>query len=111
MCSVLEVDIDIGVMIGMIIVFFYAVMGGMKGITYTQVAQYCVMIFAYLVPALYAVTVVSQCGGGGVINLPRGSLRGCLLCISITPPPPPLKIHSFPRCITLRRKRLTSEKG
>ena len=49
----LEVDIDIGVMIGMIIVFFYAVMGGMKGITYTQVAQYCVMIFAYLVPAIF----------------------------------------------------------
>ncbi len=41
----LEVDIDLGVIIGMIIVFFYAVMGGMKGITYTQVAQYCVMIF------------------------------------------------------------------
>ena len=49
----LEVDIDLGVIIGMIIVFFYAVMGGMKGITYTQVAQYCVMIFAYLVPAIF----------------------------------------------------------
>ncbi len=49
----LEVDIDLGVMIGMGIVFFYAVLGGMKGITYTQVAQYCVLIFAYLVPAIF----------------------------------------------------------
>jgi cation/acetate symporter len=49
----LEVDINVGVIIGMCIVFFYAVLGGMKGITYTQVAQYCVLIFAYLVPAIY----------------------------------------------------------
>ncbi len=49
----LEVDINTGVVVGMAIVFFYAVMGGMKGITYTQVAQYCVLIFAYLVPAIY----------------------------------------------------------
>ena len=42
-----------GVMIGMGVVFFYAVLGGMKGITYTQVAQYCVLIFAYLVPAIF----------------------------------------------------------
>ncbi|HJL61614.1 MAG TPA: sodium:solute symporter family protein [Pseudomonadales bacterium] len=49
----LEVDINTGVIVGMAIVFFYAVMGGMKGITYTQVAQYCVLIFAYLVPAIY----------------------------------------------------------
>lgn len=49
----LEVDINLGVVIGMAIVFFYAVLGGMKGITYTQVAQYCVLIFAYLVPAIY----------------------------------------------------------
>ena len=49
----LEVDINTGVVIGMAIVFFYAVMGGMKGITYTQVAQYCVLIFAYLVPAVF----------------------------------------------------------
>ena len=49
----LEVDINIGVIIGMAIVFFYAVLGGMKGITYTQVAQYCVLIFAYLVPAIF----------------------------------------------------------
>lgn len=49
----LNVDVEIGVVIGMIIVFFYAVFGGMKGITYTQVAQYCVLIFAYLVPAIF----------------------------------------------------------
>ncbi|MCC2604805.1 sodium:solute symporter family protein [Planctobacterium marinum] len=49
----LEVDITMGVIIGMGIVFFYSVLGGMKGITYTQVAQYCVMIFAYLVPAVF----------------------------------------------------------
>ncbi len=49
----LEVDITVGVFIGMAIVFLYAVLGGMKGITYTQVAQYCVLIFAYLVPAIY----------------------------------------------------------
>jgi cation/acetate symporter len=49
----LEVDINTGVYTGMAIVFFYAVLGGMKGITYTQVAQYCVMIFAYLVPAIF----------------------------------------------------------
>jgi cation/acetate symporter len=49
----LEVNIGTGVVIGMGIVFFYAVMGGMKSITYTQVAQYCVLIFAFLVPAFY----------------------------------------------------------
>lgn len=49
----LEVDITTGVVIGMAIVFFYAVLGGMKGITYTQVAQYCVLIFAYMVPAIF----------------------------------------------------------
>lgn len=49
----LEVDINTGVFTGMGIVFFYAVMGGMKGITYTQVAQYCVLIFAYMVPAIF----------------------------------------------------------
>ncbi len=49
----LEVPIDIGVLIGMAIVFSYAVLGGMKGITYTQVAQYCVLIFAYLIPAIF----------------------------------------------------------
>ncbi|MUK68223.1 sodium:solute symporter family protein [Aliivibrio fischeri] len=49
----LEVDINIGIIIGMGIVFFYAVLGGMKGITYTQVAQFCVLIFAFLVPAVF----------------------------------------------------------
>ncbi|MEQ8415066.1 MAG: sodium:solute symporter family protein [Imperialibacter sp.] len=49
----LEVDINTGVIIGMCIVLIYAVLGGMKGITYTQVAQYCVLIFAYMVPAIF----------------------------------------------------------
>ncbi|MBX3707812.1 MAG: cation acetate symporter [Pseudomonadales bacterium] len=49
----LDVDIATGVVIGMAVVFMYAVLGGMKGITYTQVAQYCVLIFAYLVPAIF----------------------------------------------------------
>ncbi len=49
----LDVSIETGVMVGMAIVFFYAVLGGMKGITYTQVAQYCVLIFAFLVPAIF----------------------------------------------------------
>ena len=67
----LEVDIVTGVLIGMGIVLFYAVIGGMKGITYTQVAQYCVLIFAFMVPAIYIsflVTgnVVPQLGFGGV---------------------------------------------
>ncbi|RPJ33403.1 MAG: cation acetate symporter [Verrucomicrobiaceae bacterium] len=49
----LEVPVEVGVVIGMVIVLFYSVLGGMKGITYTQVAQYCVLIFAYLVPAIF----------------------------------------------------------
>ena len=49
----LHVDISTGVVVGMIIVFFYAVLGGMKGITYTQVAQYCVLIMAFMVPAFF----------------------------------------------------------
>ena len=49
----LETDYDTGLFIGMGIVFIYAVMGGMKGITYTQIAQYCVLIFAYTVPAIF----------------------------------------------------------
>ncbi|MQA91255.1 MAG: cation acetate symporter [Gemmatimonas sp.] len=48
----LEVPVELGVVIGMVIVAFYAVLGGMKGVTYTQIAQYCVLIFAYLVPAI-----------------------------------------------------------
>ena len=67
----LEVDIVTGVLIGMGIVLFYAVIGGMKGITYTQVAQYCVLIFAFMVPAIYISflitgNVVPQLGFGGV---------------------------------------------
>jgi cation/acetate symporter len=49
----LQIDYEFGVLIGVCIVFIYAVLGGMKGITYTQVAQYCVLIFAYLVPAIF----------------------------------------------------------
>ena len=56
----LNVDVTIGVAIGMGIVFFYAVLGGMKGITYTQVAQYCVLIFAYLVPAIFISILVTN---------------------------------------------------
>jgi len=67
----LEVPVEIGVVIGMGIVFFYAVLGGMKGITYTQVAQYCVLIFAYLVPAIFLSLMITgnaipQFGLGGV---------------------------------------------
>ncbi len=49
----LEVDYGVGLSVGMAIVFFYAVLGGMKGITYTQIAQYCVLIFAYTIPAIF----------------------------------------------------------
>jgi len=67
----LEVPIDLGVVIGMGIVFFYAVLGGMKGITYTQVAQYCVLIFAYMVPAIFISILMTgnpipQIGFGGM---------------------------------------------
>jgi cation/acetate symporter len=67
----LEVDVNTGVIIGMAIVFFYAVLGGMKGITYTQVAQYCVLIFAYMVPAIFLSIMITgnpvpQLGLGGV---------------------------------------------
>ncbi|MFM8353811.1 MAG: sodium:solute symporter family protein, partial [Gammaproteobacteria bacterium] len=55
----LDVGIDTGVLIGMAVVFLYAVLGGMKGITYTQVAQYCVLIFAYLVPAVFISLMVT----------------------------------------------------
>jgi cation/acetate symporter len=56
----LNVDITVGLMIGMGIVFFYAVLGGMKGITYTQVAQYCVLMFAYTVPAVFISIQVTE---------------------------------------------------
>ncbi len=69
----LEVDINTGVIIGMLIVLFYAVLGGMKGITYTQVAQYCVLIFAFMVPAIFISfqmtgNVIPQLGMGAKIN-------------------------------------------
>ncbi len=69
----LEVEISTGVIIGTAVVFFYAVLGGMKGITYTQVAQYCVLIFAYMVPAIFIAILmtgnpVPQLGFGGVLN-------------------------------------------
>lgn len=68
----LDVGINSGVLIGMVIVFFYAVLGGMKGITYTQVAQYCVLIFAYLVPVIFVSIMmtgnpVPQIGFGGTL--------------------------------------------
>ena len=66
----LEVNIDIGVLIGMAIVFFYAVLGGMKGITYTQVAQYCVLIFAFMVPAFF---ISFQLTGNPIPQLGFGS--------------------------------------
>ena len=66
----LEVDITTGVIIGMIIVLFYAVLGGMKGITYTQVAQYCVLIFAFMVPAIY---ISIQMTGNPIPQIGMGS--------------------------------------
>jgi cation/acetate symporter len=66
----LEVDINTGVIIGMIIVLFYAVLGGMKGITYTQVAQYCVLIFAFMVPAIF---ISIQMTGSPIPQLGMGS--------------------------------------
>lgn len=56
----LEVDVNTGVIIGMAIVFMYAVLGGMKGITYTQVAQYCVLLFAYMVPAVFISIMITD---------------------------------------------------
>ena len=69
----LEVDITTGVIIGMLIVLFYAVLGGMKGITYTQVAQYCVLIFAFMVPAIFISIQMTghpipQIGFGSTLN-------------------------------------------
>ncbi|WFL78982.1 cation acetate symporter [Altererythrobacter arenosus] len=69
----LEVEVTMGVIIGMAIVFVYAVLGGMKGITYTQVAQYCVLIFAYLVPAIFISLLITgnpvpQLGLGSMVN-------------------------------------------
>ncbi len=69
----LDVPITMGVIIGMAIVFVYAVLGGMKGITYTQVAQYCVLIFAYMVPAFFISFLLTdnpipQLGLGSTVN-------------------------------------------
>ncbi|MGF1558447.1 MAG: sodium:solute symporter family protein [Flavobacteriaceae bacterium] len=66
----LEVSIEKGVVIGMIIVLFYSVLGGMKGITYTQVAQYCVLIFAFMVPAIF---ISIQMTGNPIPQLGMGS--------------------------------------
>ncbi|MRH99114.1 sodium/solute symporter [Kriegella sp. EG-1] len=66
----LEVDMTTGVIIGMVIVLFYAVLGGMKGITYTQVAQYCVLIFAFMVPAIF---ISFQMTGNPIPQLGMGS--------------------------------------
>ncbi len=69
----LEVEVNTGVYIGMAIVFFYAVLGGMKGITYTQVAQFCVLIFAFMVPAIFISIQITgnpipQLGFGGTVE-------------------------------------------
>ena len=69
----LEIPIESGVVVGMIIVLFYAVLGGMKGITYTQVAQYCVLIFAFMVPAFFISfqmtgNFIPQIGMGSTVN-------------------------------------------
>ena len=66
----LEVEYDTGLYMGMIIVFFYAVLGGMKGITYTQIAQYCVLIMAYTIPAIF---ISLQLTGNPVPQLGLGS--------------------------------------
>ena len=76
----LEVDITLGVVIGMGLVFFYAVLGGMKGITYTQVAQYCVLIFAFMVPAIFLSImatghVLPQTGLGAQLESGQGLLQ------------------------------------
>tara|TARA_R100000306_G_scaffold20821_2_gene24730 strand:- start:1334 stop:3130 length:1797 start_codon:yes stop_codon:yes gene_type:complete len=80
----LEVDVNMGVVIGMAIVFFYAVLGGMKGITYTQVAQYCVLIFAFLVPAVFLSIlmtghVLPQTGFGATVLDAAGNDTGVYL--------------------------------
>src|SRR5690625_2856447 len=76
----LEVSINMGVFIGMGIVFFYAVLGGMKGITYTQVAQYCILIFAYMVPAFFIsfqLTGMLSLSSALVVRLPTVQVPIC----------------------------------
>ncbi|AVI67447.1 cation acetate symporter [Shewanella sp. NKUCC05_KAH] len=80
----LEVEVDTGVYIGMAVVFFYAVLGGMKGITYTQVAQYCVLIFAFMVPAIFLSVMmtghlVPQIGFGAELLDAAGNNSGVYL--------------------------------
>ncbi|WP_028492067.1 sodium:solute symporter family protein [Thioalkalivibrio sp. ALE19] len=59
--NILEVQLEVGLVAGMAVVFIYAVLGGMKGITYTQIAQYVIMIFAYTVPAIFiAITLTGN---------------------------------------------------
>ncbi|HKL21484.1 MAG TPA: VC_2705 family sodium/solute symporter, partial [Tichowtungia sp.] len=77
----LEVPVNTGVIIGMALVFFYATMGGMKGITYTQVAQYCVLITAYFIPAIFIAFMltgnfVPQIAFGGTISAEGADLLG-----------------------------------
>lgn len=77
----MEVSIDLGVIIGMALVFFYATLGGMKGITYTQVAQYCVLIVAYMIPAIFISmqftgNPVPQVGFGSAISADGAQLLG-----------------------------------
>lgn len=79
----LEVEVNTGVLIGMTIVFLYATLGGMKGITYTQVAQYCVMIFAFMVPAIFLSLMMTgiaipQIGLGGEFHV-NGAGQGISL--------------------------------
>ena len=69
----LEVSFELGVIIGMVIVLFYAILGGMKGITYTQVAQYCILIFAFMLPAFFISlqmtgNIIPQIGMGSTLN-------------------------------------------
>ncbi|WP_394204128.1 sodium:solute symporter family protein [Shewanella waksmanii] len=80
----LEVDVETGVYIGMAVVFFYAVLGGMKGITYTQVAQYCVLIFAFMVPAIFISVmmtghIIPQIGFGAELIDAAGNGTGVYL--------------------------------
>jgi len=77
----LEIDINTGVIIGMALVFLYATMGGMKGITYTQVAQYCVLIVAYMIPAIFVSmqftgNPIPQLGFGGSISAGGAQILG-----------------------------------
>lgn len=107
----LNVEIGTGVLIGMTVVFFYAVLGGMKGITYTQVAQYCVLIFAYLVPAIFISMLITgipipQIGLGAEVNDGSGlsvlaKLDKTLVDLGFTPYTSGLKSKIDVFCITM----------